>query len=51
MGRVFDEFEIGQRFVTPGRSNTPFRYGMCRESGGEWRPYELLGDNTKVPVY
>ena len=41
------------RFFTPGRSTWPFRYGMCREAGGEWRAYELLGDNTdsKVPVY
>ena len=41
------------RFFTPGRPNWPFRYGMCREHGGEWRPYELLGENTdsKAPVY
>ena len=39
------------RFLTPGRSVWPFRYGMCREAAGEWRPYELLGDNTKVAVY
>ena len=41
------------RFFTPGRATWPFRYGMCREHGGEWRPYELLGDNTdsKIPVY
>ena len=41
------------RFFTPGRAVWPFRYGMCREAGGEWRAYELLGDNTdsKVPVY
>lgn len=41
------------RFFTPGRAAWPFRYGMCREGGGEWRPYELLGDNTaaKAPVY
>ena len=34
------------RFFTPGRTVWPFRYGMCREGGGEWRAYELLGDNT-----
>ena len=41
------------RFFTPGRANLPFRYGMCREQGGQWRPYELLGENThsKAPVY
>ena len=41
------------RFFTPGRSAWPFRYGMCREGGGEWRAYEILGDNaaSKVPVY
>jgi inner membrane protein len=44
------------RFFTPGRAAWPFRYGMCREVGngaGEWRPYELLSDNSdsKIPVY
>ena len=41
------------RFFTPGRAVWPFRYGMCREGGGGWRAYELLGDNTasKAPVY
>jgi inner membrane protein len=41
------------RFFTPGHATWPFRYGMCRENGGEWRAYELLGDNTasKAPVY
>jgi inner membrane protein len=38
------------RFITPGRDNTPFRYGMCRSEGGEWRPYQLVGDERK-PVY
>jgi inner membrane protein len=39
------------RFFTPGRAAWPFRYGMCRETGGEWRAYELLGDNTTSRVY
>lgn len=41
------------RFFTPGRATWPFRYGMCREQGGEWRPYELLSENSgaKAPVY
>ena len=38
------------RFFTPGRDGWPFRFGMCREAGGEWRTYQLLGDNTKQPV-
>jgi inner membrane protein len=37
------------RFFTPGRDAWPFRYGMCREAGGEWRAYQLLGE-TKRPV-
>jgi inner membrane protein len=39
------------RFFTAGRAAWPFRYGMCREAGGEWRAYELLSDNTTSPVY
>jgi inner membrane protein len=35
------------RFFTPGRSSWPFRYGMCREGGGDWQLYQLLGENTK----
>ena len=30
------------RFALPGRGNAPFRYGMCRDGDGPWRPY-LLG--------
>ncbi len=39
------------RFFTPGRAVWPFRYGMCREAGAQWRAYELLSDNTKLPVH
>lgn len=39
------------RFFTPGRPTWRFRYGMCRDSAGQWRPYELLRDNVKTPVY
>ena len=39
------------RFFTPGRAAWPFRYGMCRDAGGEWRAYELLSDNTTSRVY
>jgi inner membrane protein len=38
------------RFVTPGRSETPFRYGMCRDRGGDWAPFQLVG-NEKRRVY
>lgn len=38
------------RFVTPGRDNTPFRYGMCRSAGADWKPFQLVGDE-KRPVY
>lgn len=37
------------RFFTPGRDAWPFRYGMCREAGGEWRAYRLQG-KTRLPV-
>ncbi|MCW5606154.1 MAG: metal-dependent hydrolase, partial [Burkholderiales bacterium] len=38
------------RFFTPGRDAWPFRYGMCREGAGPWTPFELVGDNTRIPV-
>jgi inner membrane protein len=38
------------RFLTPGRGTMPFRYGMCREDGGAWQPYQLV-DGEKVLVY
>jgi inner membrane protein len=38
------------RFFTPGRASWPFRYGMCREEGGEWRLHRLRDDNVRVPV-
>lgn len=38
------------RFVTPGRERTPFRYGMCRDSGGPWQPYQLVG-GQRLAVY
>jgi inner membrane protein len=38
------------RFVTPGRNETPFLYGMCRDEGGAWKPFQLIGDARK-PVY
>jgi inner membrane protein len=39
------------RFFTPGRAEWPFRYGVCREGAGVWKPYRLLTDNTRAPVY
>lgn len=38
------------RFHTPGRNSWPFRYGMCREDGGVWRTFQLVGENSRVPV-
>jgi len=32
------------RFNVPGRGGTPFRYGMCREHGGPWRPFQLVAE-------
>ena len=39
------------RFFTPGRLEWPFRYGMCREGEGPWRPYRLLANGSHVPVH
>jgi inner membrane protein len=36
------------RFSTPGREQTPFRYGMCREQRGEWKAYELRGNAARA---
>lgn len=36
------------RFVTPGRSGTPFRYGMCREGNGPWRAFQLVGEQRRM---
>lgn len=38
------------RFYTPGRGNWPFRFGACREGGGDWAPSQLLGDGRKRPL-
>jgi inner membrane protein len=37
------------RFFTPARSAWPFRYGMCREGGGTWRLFQLVGEE-RLPV-
>jgi inner membrane protein len=38
------------RFFTPGRETWPFRYGLCRETGGPWVPFQLVGE-ARYPVY
>jgi len=38
------------RFFTPARGTWPFRYGMCREQGGPWELFQLLGDSMRVQV-
>jgi acyl dehydratase len=38
MGRVFDEFEIGQRFVTPGRTITEGDIGAFAGLTGDYNP-------------
>jgi inner membrane protein len=37
------------RFFTPGRSAWPFRYGLCREGGGSWELFQLIGDE-RLPL-
>jgi inner membrane protein len=38
------------RFITPGRATLPFRYGMCRENGGAWQPFQLI-DEERRPLF
>lgn len=38
------------RFFTPGRDTWPFRYGMCKEAGGRWELFRLIGDSTQMEV-
>jgi inner membrane protein len=38
------------RFVTPGRDEVPFRYGMCRLAGGAWRAFRLDGAGARVDL-
>ncbi len=37
------------RFFTPGRGRMPFRFGMCREEGGPWQAFQLVGE-THIPA-
>ena len=32
------------RFVRPGSSFNPFRFGLCRAPGGDWQRYRLSGE-------
>jgi inner membrane protein len=36
------------RFNLPGRGNVPFRYGVCREDDGPWRPYQLVSGTERL---
>lgn len=38
------------RFLTPGRSALPFRYGMCRAANGGWQPFRLDGDAGRLGI-
>jgi acyl dehydratase len=38
MGRVFDEFEVGQRFITPGRTITEGDIGAFAGLTGDYNP-------------
>lgn len=35
------------RFTRPGTSFNPFRFGVCREAGGEWTRYRLGGESKR----
>jgi inner membrane protein len=39
------------RFLTPGRSSWPFRYGMCRNEAGQWAAYEHADGGRALPVH
>ena len=36
------------RFDLPGRGNTPFRYGMCRDNDGPWRAFQLVAGRERL---
>ena len=35
------------RFVRPGTSFNPFRFGLCRAPGGNWQRYRMSGDSAR----
>jgi inner membrane protein len=39
------------RFLSPGRDEMPFRYGMCRRDQGPWQPFQLTSNGAKRAVY
>ena len=39
------------RFLTPGRNEIPFRYGMCRQTDGAWRAFRLEGDADRLAIH
>jgi inner membrane protein len=39
------------RFLTPGRNEIPFRYGMCRLAGDAWRAFRLDGESRHLVVH
>ncbi len=38
------------RFFRPGSDFLPFRYGLCREEGGSWRAFQLVGEKERRPL-
>jgi inner membrane protein len=38
------------RFFRPGSDILPFRYGVCRDAGGAWRRFRLVGENVRAPL-
>ena len=38
------------RFVRPGTSFKPFRFGLCRAPGGDWQRYRLSGEAERTPL-
>lgn len=39
------------RFVTPGREEVPFRYGVCHNGDGAWRPFQLLENDRLLQLH
>lgn len=38
------------RFLVPGRTVSPFRYGLCRERAGPWGLFKLNADGVPAPL-
>lgn len=39
------------RFLTPGRDEIPFRYGMCRLADDAWRAFRLEGQSGRSAIH